>query len=140
MQYIFNLKDETPSKKNSRVTNTKTGRTFPNKRFTQWHAQALKELKPQIINAGITEPLNEPIILTLIFTHGDKRRRDSDNGASSICDLMTDSGLIIDDNYSIIPAIRILNRYDKNNAHCKIIINTGYNVNEEINNIYKMTF
>lgn len=123
MTYNFYLSNETPSKKNSRVTNTKTGRTFPNKRFTQWHASALKELRPQIIKAGIKEPIEEPIELTLVFIHGDKRRRDSDNGASSICDLMTDSELIVDDNYNIIPVIHIYNRYEKNAARCEIIIN-----------------
>lgn len=123
MTYNFYLSNETPSKKNSRVTNTKTGRTFPNKRFVQWHASALKELRPQIIKAEIKEPINEPIELTLVFIHGDKRRRDSDNGASSICDLLTDSGLIVDDNYNIIPVIHIFNRYEKNAARCEIIIN-----------------
>lgn len=34
---IFQIPYDTPSKKNSRVTDTRTGRTFPNKRFTEWH-------------------------------------------------------------------------------------------------------
>lgn len=129
MTYNFYLSNETPSKKNSRVTNTKTGRTFPNKRYYQWHASALKELKPQIIKAGIKEPIAEPIELTLTFIHGDKRRRDSDNGTSSICDLMKDSGLIVDDNYTIIPVIHVYSRYEKNAARCEIIINDLINKN-----------
>lgn len=122
MTYFFRLTGETPSKKNSRVTNTKTGRTFPNKRFTQWHNLALKEIKQEKITNEIKEPLAEPLRATLLFTHGDKRRRDSDNGTSSIMDLLTDAEIIQDDNYNIIQEIRIYNYYEKNNASCYIIL------------------
>ena len=103
--YFFKTTGETPSKKNSRVINTKTGRSFPNKRFTQWHAGALAEVAAQKKTNEIREPIETPLKATLIFIHGDKRRRDSDNGTSSILDLLTGAAIIADDNFNIIKEI-----------------------------------
>ena len=58
---------ETPSKKNSRVVDRRTGRTFPNRRYTEWHKAAALYVRQQ--NA---HPLDGgPFALYLEFTHGD---------------------------------------------------------------------
>lgn len=123
MHYEFNITGETPSKKNSRIINTKTGRSFPSKKYTDWNRAAQIQLKPQKDAQKLKDPINTPVEITLIFTHGDKRRRDSDNGASSIFDLLTDSLILFDDNYNIVVKHTVINAYEKNNANCKIIIN-----------------
>ena len=110
---------ETPSKKNSRVVDRRTGRTFPNKRFTEWHKAAALYVRQQ--NA---HPLDGgPFALYLEFTHGDRVRRDSDNGVSSILDLLVDCGIIPDDNWQIVSKINVSNLYDKGNpgVHISII-------------------
>ena len=56
------------------------------------------------------------------FTHGDLRRRDSDNGCSSILDLLVDNGILQDDNWQIVQEISIKNNYKKNSSFCKITI------------------
>lgn len=56
------------------------------------------------------------------FTHGDLRRRDSDNGCSSILDLLVDNGILQDDNWQIVQEITITNKYEKNNPFVKITI------------------
>lgn len=119
MLYMYNIKGETPSKKNSRVVNTRTGRSFPNKKYTDWHKSALIQLLGQ---AHPVEPISSPIKLTLEFIHGDLRRRDSDNGASSILDTLKDSGIIQDDNWQIVREIVIRNTYLKNAPECNILI------------------
>lgn len=120
--YFFKTSGETPSKKNSRVVNTKTGRSFPNKRFTLWHSAALGEIIGQKGKYSEFHLLDDPQELTLVFIHGDKRRRDSDNGTNSILDLLTDAGVIADDNYNIIQKINVYNLYEKGAAACYIII------------------
>ena len=109
---------ETPSKKNSRVVDRRTGRTFPNKRFTEWHKAAAIYVRQQ--NA---HPMNEgPFALYLEFTHGDRVRRDSDNGVSSILDLLVDCGVLPDDNWMVVSKIVTTNLYDKGNPGVNITI------------------
>lgn len=142
--YFFKISGETPSKKNSRIVNTKTGRTFPNKRFGQWHELALVEINRQKLKLNLNDPLNNPLKATLIFIHGDKRRRDSDNGTSSILDLLNDAGILEDDNYNIIQELSIHNFYEKNNAACYICLEKKVNESDykglraAIDNIYKI--
>ncbi len=117
----FNLKGETPSKKNSRVTNRSTGRTFPNLRFVEWHTAAKIQLLAQKRKYEHL-PIDTDCCITLIFIHGDYTRRDSDNQASSILDLLKDCGIIHDDNWQIVRKIIIKNGYLKNEPQCSIII------------------
>lgn len=115
---ILHIPLETPSKKNSRVVDRRTGRTFPNKRYTEWHKAAALYVRQQ--NA---HPLDGgPFALYLEFTHGDKIRRDSDNGVSSILDLLVDCGVLSDDNWMVVSKIVTTNLYDNGNPGVNISI------------------
>lgn len=114
----FTIIGETPAKKNSRIT-LKNGMTIPSKRYQDWHKVALSEILQQ---AEEPVPIDYPVKITLIFTHGDLRRRDSDNGCSSILDLLTDAEILEDDNWNIVQEIAIFNRYEKNLPKCEILI------------------
>lgn len=111
------LDGEVPAKKNSRI-NTKDGRSFPSKRYSAWHKSAQVQIFEQIKPMRI----NRPCELSICFIHGDLRRRDSDNGVSSICDLLVDTGVIEDDNWQIVCSIKVRNEYQKGNAHCLVNI------------------
>ena len=109
---------ETPSKKNSRVVDRRTGRTFPSKKYTEWHRAASSYLLQQgARNAG-----EGPFALYLEFTHGDRVRRDSDNGVSSILDLLVDCGVLQDDNWMVVSKIVTTNLYDKGRPGVQISI------------------
>lgn len=110
---------ETPSKKNSRI-NLPNGRSIPNKRYTEWHRDAIAQICHQTHEKA---PYNDAIALSIHFTHGDRRRRDSDNGVSSILDLLVDAGILLDDKWEIVQEIHVKNTYEKNNAGCQIVIN-----------------
>lgn len=116
---IIHIPLETPSKKNSRVVDRRTGRTFPNKRYTEWHKAAALYVRQQ--NAHQLD--GGPFVLYLEFTHGDRVRRDSDNGVSSILDLLVDCGVLPDDNWMVVSKINVSNLYDKGNpgVHISII-------------------
>lgn len=119
---IFTLTEETPSKKNSRI-NTRSGRSFPNKRYMLWHNKTLNELQSYVLQ-GIIKPIEEDkqICLTLTFYHGDLKRRDSDNQCSSVLDTLIDAKIIPDDNWKVIPQKHIYDIYDKGNPHCVVEI------------------
>ena len=108
---------ETPSKKNSRIT-LKNGRTIPSKQYRDWHESAMLQLSAQ---CQLDKPI-EKCIISMTFYHGDLRRRDSDNGATSVLDLLTDCGIIKDDNWQVVSQLNIKNEYDKGQPRVLIII------------------
>lgn len=117
----FIIAGETPAKKNSRMV-LPNGRNIPSKHFREWHELALLQLRSFFYVSGIKSPLNHEIKITLNFTHGDKRRRDSDNGTSSILDLLQDAGVLEDDCWQIVREINVHNFYEKDKAKCEILI------------------
>ena len=109
----------TPSKKNSRI-NTRSGRSFPSKRFTDWEKPALLELQTQFKGLKVTD---YPISLTLVFYNSDRRRHDLDNQASSILDTLVKAGVIEDDNQNFVNSIHLqYGGLDKENPRCEIFL------------------
>ena len=123
--YRFIITGETPAKKNSRIV-LKGGRNIPSERYRKWHEAAMIEMNNQLLLLKEEEkkamPIEREIKIKMIFYHGDNRRRDSDNGASSILDLLTDCKVIKDDKWQIVPFLEIRNFYEKNNPRCHIEI------------------
>lgn len=115
---IFELYGETPSKKNSRIT-LPNGRTIPGKKYRQWHGGAMVQLERQKEERPPFEPIEEPSRVTIDFFHADNRRRDSDNGTSSILDAIQDSAILLDDRWQIVRELRI-NNFKASEAHCQI--------------------
>ena len=121
---IFYIDGETPAKKNSRIINTKTAKCFPSKRFSKWHRSASNIVQYQILRQPPKEelPINQEVKISMTFVHGDLRRRDSDNGTSSILDLLTDCGVLADDNWKIVRELNVKNDYEKGRPCCKVEI------------------
>lgn len=107
----FVIRGEPPSKKNSRV-NTRSGRSFPSKRYMEWHDGNLLPLCSEARRHGLRHPLSCPVRLTLLFRHGDRRRRDSDNQLSSVLDLLVDAGILADDRWTAVYDVIVMNRYN----------------------------
>ena len=116
---------ETPSKKNSKIL-TRTGKLIPGKKYQEWHKDAMQQIQSQALMQArdifVTVPLNCELKINLTFYHGDLRRRDSDNGTSSIFDLLTDCGILADDCWTIVREFSVDNKYEKNLARCVIEI------------------
>jgi len=122
MVYTIILTGETPSKKNSRI-NTRSGRSFPSQKYTQWHGNAVLEIKKAVANGKIKPiPKGKKVFLTITFYHGDKRKRDSDNQLTSILDTLVDAGILLDDNWLVIPHKEVFDVYDKNKARAIVSI------------------
>lgn len=108
------LYGEVPSKKNSRI-NTRSGRSFPNKKYVEWHKRAISQLP-------FVSTIDVPVYIKLCFYHGDNRRRDSDNGVSSVFDTLVDAGVIPDDRWQIVRKHEVENYLDKDNPRVEITI------------------
>lgn len=118
MEYDFNILGETPAKKNGKRF-VRGNKLICSRKFYKWHdsatLQLLTQKKPE-------KPIEIPIVLSILFVHGDKIIRDCDNAASSILDLLKDVNIIKDDNWFIVQELKIRNCYKKNNPHCYIKI------------------
>ena len=112
------IEGETPAKKNSKIR-TKAGYMIPSKQYQAWHKSAMMQI--MCMNIG-HEAIGCPVIISLSFFHGDMRRRDSDNGTSSILDTLVDAGVLKDDNWEIVRILNVYNYYDKGHARCEIEI------------------
>lgn len=108
------IKGRIPSKKNSRIT-TRSGRSFPSKKYTEWHTDASWQLK----NFKVKIPNGSWLILK--FYMPDKRLCDLTNKAESIMDCLVDNGFLEDDNYEVIPNLTLqFEGIDKENPRCEI--------------------
>ena len=117
----FTLYGETPAKKNSRLW-LKNGRNIPSARFRAWHDVAVGTLCKQMAEQCGVFGISHAVKITLHFYHGDLRRRDSDNGLSSVLDTLTDAQILTDDNWQVVRKIEVENDYDKGNPRVRIQI------------------
>ena len=109
-----------PSKKNSRVTNRKTGMSFCSLKYKQWHRQASNQLlfgKPV---------LSSIFSIKIMFFWPDLRRTDMSNKAESIMDLLVDNKILKDDCWKIVPSLELVSAgVDKINPRAEIFITTS---------------
>ena len=104
-----------PSKKNSRVT-TRSGRTFPSKKYTEWHKGQSLKLK----GLGLVENVR---IVSILFFMPDNRKADLTNKAESIMDLLVDNDVIKDDSWQHIPNVLLrCEGIDRENPRAEIEI------------------
>lgn len=113
---VMKLQGTTPSKKNSRKLNFKTRRTYLDPRYQQWYQDAVM----QILTAP-KELISETVAFCICFYHSTKRRKDPDNGLSSVLDLLVDREVLSDDNWKVLPFILLRNE-EANDDWCEIEI------------------
>lgn len=116
------IKGRIPSKKNSRITVRSTGMSFPSKKYTEWHKDAMNQLKEQMVPKTKAKMVE---MIALTFYAPDNRAADLTNKTESIMDLLVDYGLIEDDNWFVCPDIMIsFGGVDKENPRVVITIPT----------------
>lgn len=111
----------TPSKKNSKQIIYVRGKPLiiSSKDYAEWHKTSLQSLK-------IAPRLNENTIeVQLCFYSENKRKFDLSNKAESIMDLLVDAGILLDDNYEVVPKLILeYGGISKENPRCEIKIKT----------------
>lgn len=114
---IIELNGNIPSKKNSRVTVKKTGRSFPSAAFQKWELDAMWQVKEQT-RIRIFNPIK--LDVTIYFPKTGKA--DLDNKLSSILDMFVEVGIIQDDGYEYVPEISLHAEYRKGKGGARIVI------------------
>ena len=105
-----------PSKKNQRITNRKTGRSFPSKRYTEWHKHCSEQYKENFGNFP-TQPIRKCYKIVTEIVFGDLRRSDTSNKIESINDFLVDIGVLYDDNWMVTGKTEQEPSYEKNMPH-----------------------
>lgn len=111
MDAIF-IPGQVPSSKNSRVTNTKTGRTFPSKNTQEYKKSTLTYW--QMYRGKFIELISGktfPLIVGFFFIRKDNRKFDWVNPVQTIQDLMVDHDWLIDDNSTIMVPTPLISEY-----------------------------
>ena len=98
MVWSFRAIGRVPSKKNSRITSRKTGRSFPSAAYVKWHKDTSKQL-----SVRPSKTFGECEVQVIIF-FPDVRRADVTNKAESVLDWLQDVGIIQDDSWTMIGA------------------------------------
>lgn len=101
MNKVYRLVGDIPSKKNSRI-NTRSGRSFPSKKFMDWQDYAMQEI---LLQGKVM--FNKPVRLRICILFKNKRRQDLDNRLSSILDMLVKTGVLKDDGWTCVPQIEI---------------------------------
>jgi Holliday junction resolvase RusA-like endonuclease len=74
---------------------TRTGHHYPNKRFADWRADALVQLKA--LKAIPKQPIDYPMHLTVNYCPGDRRTRDVSGMLDALFHLLMHAKIIEDD-------------------------------------------
>lgn len=110
-EHILVLDGLVRSKKNGRITNRSTGRSFVSKEYSTWHRDAVNQITQQMSQiTGI--PLNL-VSIEVSFVFGTKRRTDLSNKFESIADLLVDVGILVDDCWQVMNPVMIRGSYEK---------------------------
>jgi len=110
---------QTPSKKNSRI-NTRSGRSFPSKRYSEWHKSASEQL--EALNLIRDRGDSNKVTINYMFYVQDLRRRDVSNMIESINDLFVDQGLVVDDDWKHVKIGSGDAELDRENPRAEIFI------------------
>ena len=119
---VFNLSlDGLPrSKKNSRITDRRTGRSFPSLEYRNW----FKESRALAMNAGIPSKAFTKASVYIMFGFNDLRVHDVDNMTTSVLDFIKDINVIEDDKWTSIgfPHVSFT---DSERPFTKIMVTSG---------------
>lgn len=116
---VLEVLGRVPSKKNSKKIFVMHGRLIiaPSTEYAKWERDAVKQLAAQA-QPG-TKLFAGPIMLKIFAP--DKRKADMTNKAESIMDLLVVCGHIEDDNWFVVPELRLsFGGVDKENPRIEI--------------------
>ena len=107
-----------PSKKNSRITVRKTGRSFPSKAHEAWY----KDATVQLMKQRAPRKNLERVRVSIYIYFPDRRVADLTNKTESIMDLLVGYGVLKDDSWQVARPLVLDGGYDKENPRAEIII------------------
>lgn len=119
--YGFDITGRIPSKKNSKRILRVRGRTIVacSKDYAAWQNVNVGQLRDDWCNP----PIQKAKSVSIAFQAGDRRAFDLTNKAESVMDLMVDAGVLADDNFNVVPEVRLqFAGYAKGDWRCSVIV------------------
>lgn len=106
---IITINGQVRGGKNNMIV-TRSGLHFPRKSWAIWRDDAVRQVREQ--TQGMRVPITQPCTASVIYTAGDRRRRDMPAVMDAVWHVLERSGVVEDD--SLICGIeRWVTRYDK---------------------------
>lgn len=99
------LTGNVPSKKNQRI-NTKEGKSFPSKAFSDWQDTAITELRRQT-----RQRFRVQVSVEVIIYFATLGKADVDNRLTSILDMLVEALVLRDDNWQSVPIMKVQAEY-----------------------------
>ena len=115
--YSITLLGRIPSKKNSKVFTYRGNRPLliSSQSYVDWHNEQMWMLKKHKVHFDKCR-----MILTFFFP--DNRKTDLTNKTESIMDLLVDSGILLDDNWTVVNELTLISKgVDKKNPRVEIV-------------------
>ena len=108
------------SKKNSRITDRRTGRSFPSPEYRKWFKDSLALAR----KAGIPSQAFTKAQIYILFGFDDLRVHDIDNMTTSVLDFIKDIKVIEDDKWTSI-GLPHVSFTDSERSFTKIMVTSG---------------
>ena len=125
VSFEYTIQGRIPSKKNSRITNRKTGRSFPSKAYTAWEKEAILQIAANDVK--LQHPIEKCTRVSLIIYFPCKRKADLTNKAESVMDMLIKAGVLIDDAWQITGPVKLYPQYRKGEGGAEIYIEVEFN-------------
>lgn len=116
-RYEIILKGQMKSGKNSMQIDPRTGQHYPLPDFVNWREEMSYQIMQQ---KKVINPFSSPSSVSVIYTAGDRRRRDVPGMMDALCHLFEHCGIVTDD--SLLEDWHWLKYYDKRNPMAHIVI------------------
>lgn len=126
---VFNLSlDGLPrSKKNSRITDRRTGRSFSSPEYRKWFKESLAFAR----KVGIPSQAFKKADVYIMFGFDDLRVHDIDNMTTSVLDFIKDIKVIEDDKWTSI-GLPHVSFTDSEMSFTKIMVTSGNKIVDEV--------
>lgn len=121
MEIAFDIHGDVPSKKNSRRS-ISVGRmrfSIPGEYHESWHKEASREMRGYRFEGS---PYDHALVEITVYPKS-ARRSDLSNKCESVMDLLVDSGVLTDDNWYVVPELKMkFGGVDKSNPRASVIL------------------
>lgn len=96
------------------------GKRIRTKKAREWFDQAEKIVRNEILNQKWEPTINQKIVLDVLTMFPDRRKRDTNNTAKALCDMLEHAGVYDNDRFALVRYIDY--GVDRENPRVEVVI------------------
>ena len=96
------------------------GKRIRTKKAREWFGQAEKIVRNEILNQQWEATVNQKIVLDVLTMFPDRRKRDTNNTAKALCDMLEHAGVYDNDRFALVRYIDY--GVDRENPRVEVVI------------------